>query len=159
MIVTSLEPWLDLEDLLISDPIPHSILFSLLSLSVNIKSLNLGTGAAAGLTDEFFQEVFHNNSFNNLRHLEIRNNESLSMETVSSLLLYCDNIESILDLEGWSRVCQDDIEELESHMKLSNVNIKIRESERDSRYISLYQICQAALKEKFPRVEGWEGES
>ena len=26
------------------------------------------------------------------------------------------------------------------------------------RYVSLYQICQTALKEKFPTVEGWEGE-
>ena len=126
------------------------------------------------------------------RHLEIRNSESLTMRTVSNILLYCDNIETILDLEGWSKVYQSDIEvfsldycwvfhkihisqELEIHMQDCNGNIKLRESGRDSRwyeyilhftiirnmifrYVSLYQICQTALKEKFPRVEGWEGE-
>ena len=44
------------------------------------------------------------------RHLEIRNSESLTMRTVSNILLYCDNIETILDLEGWSKVYQSDIE-------------------------------------------------
>ena len=116
------------------------------------------------------------------------------MKTVSNVLLYCENIETIIDLEGWIKVYQSDIEvikslckcidisevsisqELEIHMKNCNVNIKLRESGRDSRwlqylyllkvflnqflyrYVSLYQICQTALKEKFPRVEGWEGE-
>ena len=48
------------------------------------------------------------------RHLEIRNSESLTMKTVSNILLYCDNIETILDLEGWSKVYQGDIEVLSS---------------------------------------------
>lgn len=157
-LVTSLQPWQELEELFISDPIPQSILSCLLGLSISVKRLGLGTGAAAGLTDDFFDEVLHNNKFVNLRHLEIRNSESLTMKTVSNILLYCDNIETILDLEGWSKVYQGDIEELEIHMKNCNVNIKLRESGRDSRYVSLYQMCQTALKEKFPRVEGWEGE-
>ena len=56
-----------LQELFISDPIPHSILSSLLGLSVRAKRLGLGTGAAAGLTDDFFDEVLHNNKFENLR--------------------------------------------------------------------------------------------
>ena len=56
-----------MQELFISDPIPHSILSSLLGLSVRVKRLGLGTGAAAGLTDDFFDEVLHNNKFDNLR--------------------------------------------------------------------------------------------
>ena len=73
------------------------------------------------------------------------------MKTVSNVLLYCENIETILDLEGWIKVDQGDIEvfkylckcivickvqfsqELEIHMKNCNVNIKLRETGRDSR--------------------------
>ena len=32
------------------------------------------------------------------------------MKTVSNVLLYCENIETILDLEGWIKVYQSDIE-------------------------------------------------
>ena len=55
------------QELFISDPIPCSILCSLLGLCVSVRRLGLGTGAAAGLTDDFFDEVLHNNKFTNLR--------------------------------------------------------------------------------------------
>ena len=98
------------------------------------------------------------------------------MPPCSSLLLHCDHLVSLLDLSGWTKVEEADLAELRQHMKENNVNLRLTESnERDSRwvlrvgtqglvmnhvcrYVSLYQLCQSALKEKFPRVEGWEGE-
>ena len=53
---------------------------------------------------------------------------------------------------------KDDLEDLETHMRSNNADIVFREITPDSRYVSLYQICQTALKEKFPRVSGWDGE-
>jgi len=155
-LMCQLVPWFDMKELLFASECPRSLLVTILSLCLNLTKLTMGTSCL--ISDDCFDQVFLTNKFQYLSELEIRKTDLLTMKTISNLLLYCDNMHSILDLEGWSQVSQQELDELIEHMRTNNINIKFTESHNDSRYVSLYQICQSALKEKFPRVSGWDGE-
>jgi len=74
------------------------------------------------------------------------------MKTLGNLLLYCDNLKSILDIDGWTNINKVDLDELKEHMQENNADIILEEDHGDSRGVSLYQICQSALKEMYHRV-------
>jgi hypothetical protein len=149
-IKAQLVPFLDLEEISISNQCSENLLVKILSLCINIKKLILGMHCQ--ITDECFDNIFPHNKFQYLEHIEIRKNDLLTMKTLSNILLYCDNIVSILDIDGWSRVDSDDLEELREHMRVNNIKIVLEEKQEDSRGVSLYQICQSALKERYQRI-------
>eukprot|EP00092_Neocalanus_flemingeri_P011127 GFUD01011983.1.p1 GENE.GFUD01011983.1~~GFUD01011983.1.p1 ORF type:complete len:587 (+),score=118.39 GFUD01011983.1:23-1783(+) len=145
-----LVPFLDLEELSISNQCPDNLLVNILCLCINIKKLILGMHCQ--ITDQCFDRIFPHNKFQYLEKIEIRKNDLLTMKTLSNILLYCDNIKTILDIEEWSKVDRDDLEELREHMRDNNIDIVLEEKQEDSRGVSLYQICQSALKERYGRV-------
>ena len=151
---SELVPMLDLETISIANPCPEKLLIILLSLCINVRKLNLGMNC--GITDSTFDKIFINNKFQYLEEVEIKKNDELTMKTVSNLLLYCDKLRSILDLDEWSKVNKDDLEELKYHMKENNIDLVLQEKPEDMRGISLYQICQTALKEKYKRSEWFD---
>ena len=105
------------------------------SLCLNLKSLVIGS--MCDITDQCFDQILINNRLQYLEQVEIRRTELLTMKTISNLLLHCDNIKSILDIEGWAGVDRADLEELIIHMKQNNVDICLREQEKDSRCVHL----------------------
>jgi len=145
-----LTPFFDLEEISISNHCPENLLVEILCLCINIKRLILGMHCQ--ITDQCFDKVLPRNRFQYLQQIEIRKNDFLTMKTLSNILLYCDNISSILDIEGWSKVNREDLEELRAHMRDSNIDIELEEKQEDARRVSLYQICQSALKERHRRV-------
>ena len=149
-IEAQLVPFLDLEEISISNQCPENLLVKILCLCINIKKLVLGMHCQ--ITDQCFDRIFPQNKFQYLEQIEIRKNDLLTMRTLSNILLYCDNITSILDIDGWSKVDRDDLEELREHMRDNNIDIVLEEQQEDSRGVSLYQICQSALKERYGRV-------
>ena len=143
-------PFLDLEIISIAQSYcPEKLLITLLSLCINAKKLNLGVNC--GITDSTFDKIFPDNKFQYLEEVEIKENDELTMKTLSNLLLYCDNIKSILDVDEWSKVNKSDLAELKYHMKESNIDLILQEKPEDMRGVSLYQIRQAALKEKYKK--------
>ena len=124
-------PFLSLEELSISSPCPDELIVCLLSLCLNLKILAIGS--MCDITDQCFDQILVNNRLQYLEHVEIRRTELLTMKTISNLLLYCDNIKSILDIAGWSQVDPADLEELVIHMVQNNIDICLREEEKDSR--------------------------
>ena len=134
-IKSGLIPFLSLEEVSISSPCPEEMLVILLSLCLNIKILAIGS--MCEITDQCFDQILTSNKLQQLEQVEIRKSECLTMKTLSSLLLYCDNIKSILDIEGWAGVDRADLEELIIHMKQNNVDICLREQEEDSRCVHL----------------------
>ena len=147
-IKTYLVPFYNLEEISISNHCPETLVVKILSLCLNVKKIILGMHCQA--TDQCFDQVLMENKFQYLEQLEIRKTDLLTLKTVSNLLLYCDNITSILDIEGWSRVNRGDLEELKDHMRDTNIDIMMDERREDKRDVSLYQICQSALKEMYP---------
>ena len=125
-------PFLSLEELSISSPCPEDLIVCLLSLCLNLKSFVIGS--MCDITDQCFDQILINNRLQYLEHVEIRRTELLTMKTISSLLLHCDNIRSILDITGWTQVDPADLEELVIHMKHNNIDICLIEEEKDSRY-------------------------
>ena len=126
-------PFLSLEELSISSPCPEDLLVCLLSLCLNLKILVIGS--MCDISDHCFDQILINNRLQYLEHVEIRKTDLLTMKTVSNLLLYCDNIKSILDIAGWSQVDPADLEELVIHMVQNNIDICLREEEKDSRCV------------------------
>ena len=151
-----LVPFLDLESISIANPCPEKLLIILLSLCINVKKINLGINC--GITDSTFEKIFPSNKFQYLEELEIKKNDKLTMKTVNNLLLYCDNIKSILDVDEWSKVNKSELAELKYHIKESNINLVLQEKLPDMRGVSLYQICQTALKEKYKQPEGFDND-
>ena len=100
--------------------------------------------------------IFTNNKFQYLEHVDIKKNSELTLATVSNLLLFCDNLRSVLDVAEWSQVNKADLEELKYHMKENNIDLVLEEEPEDMRGVSLYQICQTALKEKYKRSEWFD---
>ena len=126
-------PFLSLEELSISSPCPEDLLVCLLSLCLNLKTLVIGS--MCDITDHCFDQILMNNRLQYLELVEIRKTELLTMKTISNLLLYCDNIKSILDIAGWTQVDPADLEELVIHMIHNNIDICLREEEKDSRCV------------------------
>ena len=62
----------------------------------------------------------------------------------------------MLDVAEWSQVNKADLEELKYHMKENNIDLVLEEEPEDMRGVSLYQICQTALKEKYKRSEWFD---
>jgi len=106
------------------------------------------------LTDEVMDKVFIENKLQYLEEFEVRKSELLGMPTVSSLLLHCDNLRCILDLAAWSRITKENLDELKQHMKENNIEMKL--AEELEREISLYEICQSQLKERYGPVEWFD---
>ena len=120
---------------------PEPLLVTLLSLSLNLTRLTLGS--ACQPTDQTFTWVLQNNQLQWLQkvtnsHLikislrlhilccvqvDIRQSSSLTLETVASLLLHCDRLSSLLDLSGWERVSPGELAELQVTNTHSSVNI------------------------------------
>ena len=132
-IKSGLIPFLSLEEVSISSPCPEEMLVILLSLCLNIKTLAIGS--MCEITDQCFDQILASNKLQHLGNVEIRKSEFLTMKTLSNLLLYCDNIKSVLDVQGWAGVEQADLEELVIHMKQNNIDILLREEEKDSRCV------------------------
>ena len=126
-------PFLSLEELSISSPCPEELIVCLLSLCLNLKILVMGS--MCDITDQCFDQILINNRLQYLEHVEIRKTELLTMKTISNLLLHCDNIKSILDISGWTQVDPADLEELVLHMIQNNIDICLREEEKDSRCV------------------------
>ena len=122
-------PFFDLEVISITNPCPEMLMVILLSLCINVKKLNLGINC--GITDSTFDQIFLNNKFQYLEEVEIKNNDELTMKTLSNLLLYCDNIKRILDVDEWSKVNKSDLAELKDHMKENNINLVLQEKPDD----------------------------
>ena len=110
---------------------PDSLLIVILSLCLNIKKLTVGT--TCHITDQIFDQIFVSNKMQWLEEVEIRNSEYLSMKTISNLLLYCDNLISILDPSCWNNVSGEEILELEEHMRMNNINMTLSEEQSDTR--------------------------
>ena len=110
----------------------------------------------SGIGDSTFDQILSNNKFQYLEEIDIKKNDELTMKTLSSLLLYCDNLRSILNVDEWSKVNKSDLAELKYHMKESNIDLILQETPEDMRGVSLYQICQTALKEKYKRSEWFD---
>ena len=153
-LISELIPFLDLEIISIASQCPGKLLTLLLSLCINVKKLNIGINC--GVNDEIFDNVFSNNKFQYLEKVEIKKNSELTLATLSNLLLYCDNLQSVLDVEEWSQVDKADLEELKYHMKENNIDLVLEEEPENMRGVSLYQICQTALKEKYKRSEWFD---
>ena len=149
-----LVPFFNLEEISISNHCSENLLVKILSLCLNIKKLTLGMNCQ--ISDQCFEEIFPHNKFQYLEQIEIRKNDLLTMKTLSNILLYCDNITSILDIEGWSKVDRADLEELRVHMRESNIDILMEEKQEDARGVSLFQICQSALKERYQRAPNFD---
>ena len=146
-------PMLEMEAVSVACPCPAALLAALLGACPNVKRIVLGINCEA--TDEVFDLVLAANGLRRLEELEARRSTGLSMRTVASLLLHCDSITSILDLDGWEGVGGAERDELERHMAESNVMIRLTDRRRDNREVSLYEMCQSALKEKYPSC-AWE---
>ena len=73
-------PFFELEELLISDACPESLLILILSLCINLKKLTIETPCR--ITDQCFEQVLINNKFQYLSQLEIRQSDLLTMKTV-----------------------------------------------------------------------------
>ena len=144
-----LVPFYNLSEISISNHCPEQLLIKILCLCLNIKRLTLGLHCQ--ISDECFDKIFIENKLQNLETLEIRRSDLLTMKTVSNILLYCENITTMLDLEGWTKLDRPDLEELKEHMKERNIDIVMEEGREDDRDVSLYQICQSALKERYQR--------
>jgi len=151
---SNLVPFLDLETISIASQCPEKLLVVILSLCINVKKINLGMNC--GIGDSTFDQILSNNKFQYLEEIDIKKNDELTMKTLSSLLLYCDNLRSILDVDEWSKVNKSDLAELKYHMKESNIDLILQETPEDMRGVSLYQICQTALKEKYKRSEWFD---
>jgi len=145
-----LTPFLNLKEISISNQCPESLLVKILKLCLNIKKLVLGMNCQ--VTDDCFDMVFSQNKLQYLEMVEIRKSNFLTMKTLGNLLLYCDNLKSILDIDGWTNINKVDLDELKEHMQENNADIILEEDHGDSRGVSLYQICQSALKEMYHRV-------
>ena len=132
-IKSGLIPFFSLEEVSISSPCPEEMLVILLSLCLNIKTLSIGS--MCEITDQCFDQIFASNKLQHLEEVEIRKSEFLTMRTVSNLLLYCDKIKSVLDLQAWAGVEEADLEELVIHMNQNNIDILLREEEKDGRCV------------------------
>eukprot|EP00092_Neocalanus_flemingeri_P012383 GFUD01013351.1.p1 GENE.GFUD01013351.1~~GFUD01013351.1.p1 ORF type:complete len:606 (+),score=129.36 GFUD01013351.1:29-1846(+) len=148
---SKLVPFIDLEVISIANPCPEKLLITLLSLCINVKKINLGI--SCGITDSTFDNIFPTNKFQYLEEVEIKKNDELTMKTLNNLLLYCDNIRSILDVTEWSKLNKSDLAELIFHMKENNIDLVLQEKSEDMRGVSLYQICQTAQTEKYQSTE------
>lgn len=149
-----MEPFLELKCLSISCPCPPQLLVTILKQAINLRRLLIGLNCP--ITDDIFDLVFVHNRFQYLEEFEVRKSDDLTIKTVSNLLLYCDNIRSILDLSYWSKVSREEFFELSQHMTENNIDMRLTES--IDRSVSLYEICQSQLKERYGRVEWFDGE-
>ena len=140
-------PLLDLQVLSIQSKCPKSVMATIISLGLNIKRLELGINTK--LTDEFFDEVFKVNKLKHLEHLVIKGNHDLSMRTVSNVLFYCDKIMTMLDLDCWNGVDEEELQELSDHLNKNNADIVLREKEKDLRYATVYELYQRKSNEKY----------
>jgi hypothetical protein len=149
-----LVPFYNLAEISISCHCPESLVTRILAHCLNIKKLTLGLHCQ--ITDQCFDQILTENKFQYLEILEIRRSDFLTLRTVSNILLYCDNIHTILDMEGWTRVARVELEDLREHMKERNIDIVMEERREDARDVSLYQICQSALKERYQRAPNFD---
>jgi len=149
-----LQPLLELISLSISCVCPPGLLVPIINLAINVRKLVIGMNCV--VNDDLFDKVFVENKLQYLEEFEVRSSTELTMKTVSRLLLYANNIRSIMDLSCWDKVSSEEFLELMEHMKASNIELEL--SETIDRHVSLYEICQSQLKERYQRVDWFNGD-
>lgn len=95
----------------------------ILSNAVNIRFIHLGTMVRT--SDSLFDKIFDKNAFLFLEELRILKSEELSMLTVNRLLNGCGQLQVLTELECWSMISQDDIENIKNYIKLNNLDLNI----------------------------------
>ena len=116
---------------------------------MNLKILQIGR--TVNITDSNIAEILAHNPLQNLELFSIKGSETtaLTILSVESLLLSCQNLTELTDLRCWAGVYPREVEELEVRAIRQNWNVVFG---KDTENISEDALRRAGLKEKFDRL-------
>ena len=116
---------------------------------MNLKILQIGR--TVNITDSNIAEILAHNPLQNLELFLIKGSETtaLTILSVESLLLSCQNLTELTDLRCWAGVYPREVEELEVRAIRQNWNVVFG---KDTENISEDALRRAGLKEKFDRL-------
>ena len=116
---------------------------------MNLKILQIGR--TVNITDSNITEILAHNPLQNLELFSIKGSETtaLTILSVESLLLSCQNLTELTDLRCWAGVYPREVEELEVRAIRQNWNVVFG---KDTENISEDALRRAGLKEKFDRL-------
>ena len=123
---------------------------------MNLKILQIGR--TVNITDSNITEILAHNPLQNLELFSIKGSETtaLTILSVESLLLSCQNLTELTDLRCWAGVYPREVEELEVRAIRQNWNVVFG---KDTENISEDALRRAGLKEKFDRLREQFGEA
>ena len=116
---------------------------------MNLKILQIGR--TVNITDSNITEILAHNPLQNLELFSIKGSETtaLTILSVESLLLSCQNLTELTDLRCWAGVYPREVEDLEVRAIRQNWNVVFG---KDTENISEDALRRAGLKEKFDRL-------
>ncbi|XP_055383045.1 F-box/LRR-repeat protein 2-like [Condylostylus longicornis] len=119
-------PFMNLKNLTIAASCTLQHLEFLLMNCFKIKFIHIGTMVPTN--DEIFDKILANNPMEYLEELHIIYSTGLTVSTAYKLLETCENLKVLNEMESWTRVQEQELENFRIFLKIRNYNIDTRPS-------------------------------
>lgn len=123
----AIPPFMNLEKLTVIAQCDYRHLEFLWSTCLRIKSIHCGMMVPT--SDDLFERILTKNPMEHLEELSILKSDGLTIAMAYKLTEICSNLAYLNELDGWSRIKEDEIQLFKTFIKTNNLNLNI-ESKR-----------------------------
>lgn len=120
-------PFMNLERLTIAAQCDHRHLEFIFATCLHIKSIKCGMMVPT--TDHIFEKILSRNPMEHLEELSIIRSDGLTIAMAYKLVEICTKLAYLNELDGWTRVKEDEIHIFKTFIKTNNLNLNL-ESKR-----------------------------
>lgn len=93
----------------------------LMNYCKNIKFIQLGSSTE--ITDEIMRRVLKKNPMENIEELRILYSHNLSMQTVQLLMIHCERLRTLSELENWEGISASELRDFREYLRKNNINL------------------------------------
>lgn len=119
----TIPPFMNLERMTLIAQCDHRHLEFLWSTCLHIKSIKCGMMVPTN--DHIFEKILSGNPMEHLEELSIVRSDGLTIKMAYKLVEICTNLNHLSELEGWSRIREDEIQLFKTFIKMNNLDLNL----------------------------------
>lgn len=119
----TIPPFMNLERMTLIAQCDHRHLEFLWSTCLHIKSIKCGMMVPTN--DHIFEKILSHNPMEHLEELSIVRSDGLTIKMAYKLVEICTNLTQLNELEGWSRIKEEEIQMFKTFIKMNNLDLNL----------------------------------